>query len=209
MAPRKKEAMKKFYKKKIYSYTQFFRAMVCFFNTLPYLSKAKKMKLINKQFIERIMLAVTEVNGCSLCSYQHTKIALKSGLTTQEIQALLEGETKGLKQDEVIGVLFGKHVADQNGLFDQVYLSRVIKEYGKDKAYGVLGAIRVIMFTNIMGIAIGIIVDTLSGHSKKLSLFAYAFGLLLFMIFALPLAFVVSVGLKLSNNERLIFGYES
>ncbi len=201
--------MRKFYKKKIYSYTQFFRAMVCLFNTLPYLSNAKRKKLLNKQFIERIMLAVTEVNGCSLCSYQHTKIALKSGLTTKEIQALLDGDTQGLHQNEVIGVLFGKHVADQNGLFDQDYLTRVIKEYGQEKAYGVLGAIRIIMFTNIMGIAIGIIVDTFKGESRKISLFVYAIGALIFMIVALPVAFIVSIVIKALNKERLIFGYES
>lgn len=158
--------MNKMYHKKIYQLSEFFRAMVCLLDTLPYLKKAKAEKVINKPFIERIMLSVTQVNGCSLSSYQHTKIALKAGMSNSEIKRILAGELDDVPNNEVIGVLFGKHVADQRGLFDQEYLEKLVNEYGKIKAYGILGAVRVIMFTNIMGIAIGLITDTVTLKNK-------------------------------------------
>lgn len=37
----------------------------------------KKKKIVNKDFVERLQLAVTEVNGCAACSYAHTYMALK------------------------------------------------------------------------------------------------------------------------------------
>lgn len=41
----------------------------------------KKQNGMNFKFKERIMLAVTEVNGCIMCSYVHTKLSLKAGLS--------------------------------------------------------------------------------------------------------------------------------
>jgi AhpD family alkylhydroperoxidase len=38
------------------------------------------------------MLAVTEVNGCEMCSYAHTKMALEAGLSNDEIQQMLAGD---------------------------------------------------------------------------------------------------------------------
>jgi len=36
---------------------------------------------LDKKFRERMMLAVTEVNGCRYCRYAHTRIALFCGLS--------------------------------------------------------------------------------------------------------------------------------
>ena len=45
--------------------------------------------LISPDFRERLMLAVTAVNGCRYCSYAHTRAALKGGLSREEISGLL------------------------------------------------------------------------------------------------------------------------
>ena len=47
------------------------------------LRRAKKENDINGQFIKRIMLAVTQVNGCRMCSYHHTKEALRLGMPAE------------------------------------------------------------------------------------------------------------------------------
>ncbi|UTB33936.1 MAG: carboxymuconolactone decarboxylase family protein [Methanobacterium sp. ERen5] len=54
--------------------------------TMKYMFKAKRKKELSQKFIERIMLAVTEVNGCEICSYAHTKRALESGMSNEEIK---------------------------------------------------------------------------------------------------------------------------
>lgn len=200
--------MKVFKNKKIYTYREMFRTTVCFFNGLRFIQHAKKSKSINKAFVERVMLAVTEVNGCTLCSYQHTGVALKAGLTREEIRQILDGELMNVKEDEIIGILFGKHVADQRGLFDKETYERMTQEYGEDRALGVLGAVRIIMFTNIIGIMAGIIYDTFTLKNRKLGLFLHEVIRLPLLIIMVPLALMTSWILRMQNVERLVLGYK-
>ncbi|MDY6932065.1 MAG: carboxymuconolactone decarboxylase family protein, partial [Halobacteriota archaeon] len=57
----------------------------------------KKMKqnredgIISFAFRERLMLAVTAVNGCRYCSNHHSKQALLSGISKEETDFLLDG----------------------------------------------------------------------------------------------------------------------
>ncbi|MBS3972218.1 MAG: carboxymuconolactone decarboxylase family protein [Erysipelotrichia bacterium] len=201
--------MKVFKNKKIYTYQETFRTAVCFFNGLRFIKQAKQAKAINKPFVERIMLGVTEVNGCTLCSYQHTGIALKAGLTREEIKALLDGELESVNDNEIIGVLFGKHVADQRGLFDKEAYDRMVKEYGDERALGVLGAVRIIMFTNIIGIMGGVLFDTLTFKNKKLGLFLHELVRLPLFILMMPLAFMTFMALQFTSSERLKLGYKA
>ncbi|MDY0023535.1 MAG: carboxymuconolactone decarboxylase family protein [Candidatus Izemoplasmatales bacterium] len=52
---------------------------------LPHLIFNRIKKRVDNDLIERLMLATTEVNGCELCSYAHTKMALKQGFSQEEI----------------------------------------------------------------------------------------------------------------------------
>ncbi len=201
--------MKVFKNKKIYTYKETFRTAVCFFNGLRFIKQAKKAKVINKAFVERIMLGVTEVNGCTLCSYQHTGVALKAGLSREEIRALLDGELQSVNENEIIGVLFGKHVADQRGLFDKEAYDRMVKEYGEERALGVLGAVRIIMFTNIIGIMGGILFDTITFKNRKPSLFVHELVRLPLLVMMMPLALLTFIGLQFLSIERLNLGYKA
>lgn len=201
--------MKVFKNKKIYTYKEMFRTVVCFFNGLRFIKQAKKAKVINKAFVERIMLGVTEVNGCTLCSYQHTGVALKAGLSREEIRALLDGELQSVQENEIIGVLFGKHVADQRGLFDKEAYDRMVKEYGEERALGVLGAVRIIMFTNIIGIMGGILFDTITFKNKKIGLFIHELVRLPLLVMMMPFALLTFIGLQFLSIERLNLGYKA
>ena len=53
-----------------------------------------------EQYTERIMLAVTEVNGCALCAYGHTRFALEAGLSPAEVRDLLGGVATNSPDDE-------------------------------------------------------------------------------------------------------------
>lgn len=80
------------------------------FSSIRMLSSAKKKGLLSPQFIERIMLAVTEVNGCEVCSYAHTKMALEAGMSNEEIKNMLAGTSEDAPVDEmpkpqVVGML--------------------------------------------------------------------------------------------------------
>ncbi len=61
------------------------------------------------------MLAVTEVNGCDICSYAHTKVALEAGMSSQEIQNMLGGIIDDVPLKEVHGIMYGQHYANARG----------------------------------------------------------------------------------------------
>lgn len=132
------------------------------------LKSLKKKKVMNFKLKERIMLAVTEVNGCVLCSYVHTKLALKSGMTDDEIKALLAGDLENVPKEESLAVLFAKDYAYQKENIDPVYYNKIEERYGIYKAKAILSVCEVITMTNSMGIAMGLLKETLTfKHVKR------------------------------------------
>lgn len=117
------------------------------------LRQLKKQKVFTKTLKERIMLAVTEVNGCTLCSFVHTKVALSTGMSKEDISQLLAGEHSNVPEEDLIAVLFAQHFASSNEQPDSEAIDRLITEYGKDKAEAILGFCYMITMTNGMGIS--------------------------------------------------------
>ena len=76
------------------------------------LRRNRKTKLVDSKFIERLQLAVTEVNGCAACSYQHTKMALQQGMSNEEISSFLSGGDNFIKAEEAKTIMFAQHYAD-------------------------------------------------------------------------------------------------
>jgi AhpD family alkylhydroperoxidase len=111
-------------------------------------------------FLERNMLAVTEVNGCALCSYYHTKVALENGMSAEEIKGMLGGDLADAPEAELPAILFAQHYADTRGKPSKEAWERVCAAYGETGAYGVLAAIRMIMMGNALGIGMGIVFST-------------------------------------------------
>lgn len=158
--------------------------------TLNQLRKAKKNNLISMQFIERIMLSVTEVNGCDICSYGHTKIALEQGMSKEEIELLLSGDTNSVPANELHAVMFAQHYADTSGKPTQGAWNKLIEEYGIDLANGILGATRMIMFGNFYMIPIGNVKNFFSKNkTKKSSLFKDLISILS-IVLLLPTAII-------------------
>ncbi|WP_378936781.1 carboxymuconolactone decarboxylase family protein [Metabacillus herbersteinensis] len=81
--------------KKIYNVKEFYVALYKGLRTFKYMKKNKKTNEMTPHLIERIMLAVTEVNGCEFCSYSHTKIALEQGMSQEEIKCFYPESLKG------------------------------------------------------------------------------------------------------------------
>lgn len=115
------------------------------------LKTSKKMRYMNKKFKERIMLAITEVNGCEMCSYMHTKIALSSGMSAKNIKDILDGDTSNIPLDEAVAVMFAQDFASSKEVPSFESVSRLIEEYGTEKADKIVAACNVITMTNGMG----------------------------------------------------------
>lgn len=131
------------------------------------LKALKKKKAMNFKLKERIMLAVTEVNGCVLCSYVHTKLALSGGMSDHEIKELLAGDLESVPEAESIAVLFAKDYAFNKETIDPEFYLKLIDRYGHDKAKAILSACEVITMTNSMGIALGLLKNTLTFKHVK------------------------------------------
>jgi AhpD family alkylhydroperoxidase len=69
------------------------------------LKEVKNKGLISPAFQERLMLAVTAVEGCRYCSYFHARQALKSGVTPKEISQLLSGDVDSCPEEEAVAVI--------------------------------------------------------------------------------------------------------
>lgn len=102
-------------------------------------------------FRERLMLAVTEVNGCRYCSYAHARAALSAGVPREEIEALAAGTFDGCPPDEVSALLYAQHWAEANAKPEASARQRVVAQYGEAMAGKMELALRMIRVGNLLG----------------------------------------------------------
>lgn len=176
--------------KKTYTVREFYTILQKGLRTFPFLRKNKRNEQMSNHFVERIMLAVTEVNGCNICSYGHTKIALEQGMSSDEIQMLLSGGTDHVPTEELKAIMFAQHYADTKGCPTKESWQEVVDAYGEEKALGILGATRVIMGGNCYMMALGGLRDRVKGNAEKDSSLFYELRMLLSIVPFLPVAMI-------------------
>jgi AhpD family alkylhydroperoxidase len=153
------------------------------------MSKAKKKQELDQKFIERIMLAVTEVNDCAICSYAHTKRALESGMSGEEIHNMLAGIMDNVPDDELAAIMFAQHYADTRGHPTEESWQRIVEIYGNSLAQGILGSIRTIMMGNAYGIAWSSFFNRLRGRADPRSSLLYEARMILGTVL-IPIALI-------------------
>ncbi|MBN1374858.1 MAG: carboxymuconolactone decarboxylase family protein [Dehalococcoidia bacterium] len=107
--------------------------------------------LLSPAFRERLMLAVTAVNGCRYCSYFHAKQALKSGITQEEIGKLLAGDINDCPPEEGVAVIYAQHWAESNAHPDTEAVKKLQGTYGPGKAEAIHLALQMIQLGNLLG----------------------------------------------------------
>jgi AhpD family alkylhydroperoxidase len=158
------------------------------------LKSAARSKRIDKTFAEKIMLAVTQVNGCRYCDYGHTKSALQAGVPPEEIKKISIGELGDFPEEEAIALYFGQHFAESSGNPDPLAMNRLLEFYGEQKAYDILAYIRMIMFGNLLGNTFDAFLSRLKGcpvSESSIQSELGIFGLMVvgFIPFSLVMAF--------------------
>lgn len=143
--------MKKFNKRTYKSFTDFFKDIKFIFNNRAKLKELNSGEIIKEDFKERLMMAVTAVNGCRYCSYYHTRLALEAGISLEELDKLIDGSVKNSPEKERIALLYAQHWAEQAGQPDQDFTKKLIEHYGAQKADYIQLAIRTINFGNLTG----------------------------------------------------------
>lgn len=163
---------------RIYSLGECYRILREGMRSMPALLAARRRGLLGRDFTERLMLAVTEVNGCEVCSWAHTRMALAQGMSADEIGALLGGDAGAVPADEAPALAFAQHYADARGRPDPAAWKRVLDTYGPARARGILGATRVMMIGNAFGIAWGAFARRLAGRPVARSTLLYELAML-------------------------------
>ena len=149
---------------------------------------ARLRRARGERYTERIMLAVTEVNGCALCAYGHARYALQAGLGAEEVRELLGGTSTAVPDDQLAAIAFAQHYADTRGRPDQHAWDRLVEAYGEDDALGVLGAIRMIMWGNAVGIPYSSLLARLAGRADPGSTLRYETATILGTLGLVPAA---------------------
>jgi len=176
--------------KKLYSIQESYWIFYEGIRTMKYMFRARKNQELSPKFTERLMLAVTEVNDCAICSYAHTKRALESGMTTEEIQKMLKGITDDVPDNEVAAVMFAQHYADTRGNPTPEAWQRIIEIYGTSRAKGILGAIRTIMIGNTYGIPWSSFFNRLRGRADPRSSLLYEISMMILGTILIPISFI-------------------
>ena len=141
--------------KPLFSLPETYRILVNAIRTMSYMMRGEKSGFLSAALRERLMIAVTEVNGCAMCSYAHARMALESGMQEAEIRSMLDGELHDVPQNEMTAVLFAQHYADTRCVPDRAAWDKLCGQYGRDAALAMLGAIRAITAGNAIGIPAG------------------------------------------------------
>ena len=182
--------MTQVFNKRIFTIKEHFKIMNHAAKGFGVLFYAKKHKLFNKQFKERIMLAVTEVNGCELCTYIHTKLSLSAGMKYEEINEILNGSKSDIPESELIAVLFGEHYADTHEHPDKEAVDTLISEYGREKTKVICAVLGVITLTNSMGISMGLFTERILFRRVKKSKLINELGIPLLTMTIFPILFI-------------------
>jgi AhpD family alkylhydroperoxidase len=155
---------------------------------LPEMRQNRKNSWLEPLFAEKIMLVVTQVNGCRYCSFGHTALALKGGMNNQELQKLLALEIDDFPEDEAVALTFAQHFAETNRQPDPQVLKRFEEHYGSERSKEIMNQIRMISFGNRAGNTYDAFISRMKGAPAKDSNFLGELILfILFTPFILPL----------------------
>ncbi|PKQ64548.1 hypothetical protein BZG02_06695 [Labilibaculum filiforme] len=191
-------------KARIFTPSAFYKHLKIAIASFSDLRKARKNGNVNKAFSEKIMLAVTQVNGCRYCNYVHTKNAIDAGASEDEINRMLNGEFGEEGKDESVALLFAQHYADTDGNPDKETYAKFVKHYGAQKATDILAMIRIIMTANIHGIALDAFLSRFKGKKMNGSKLYNELGISLGILVLLPVA-IIQLGFeKLFNTCRRV-----
>lgn len=180
------------YKRK-FSLFEMYRAFVLVPSAMRKMIGNKKSKLVDENFVERLQLAVTEVNGCAACSYAHTYMALKIGMSNEEINSFLSGDKTFVKPEEAKALLFAQHFADSRGFPKKDAYDSIIKEYGEKEANIILSAVQIMIVGNMYGIPYSAFQSRLKGKPYKDSSLFYELGMQIAGILCIPIAIVHAI----------------
>lgn len=190
---------------KQYSLFEYYTALVKGSRSIGNLRRNRKNEIISQEFVERLMLAVTEVNGCSVCAYGHTQMALSQGFTQAEITSFLSGNNEYILPEEAKAILFAQHYADTKGKVDRTAYNEILLTYGEKRTDVIIAAIQMMMIGNIAGLPISAFQRRIRGNQDVGSHLLHELGIPLSTLIILWPAIIQGVLERIQNIPGLTF----
>jgi AhpD family alkylhydroperoxidase len=152
--------------KRVYKSRQFFGDILFLFGRLPSIINAYSSKRVPWPMAEKIMLAVTAVNGCQHCARFHGALAHISGVEAEEITQLLKMEIgKCVNTYERPALQFAQEYAQTERNPSTENILELKRFYGDVIADDIMLYIRLIMLGNLSFNTFDAFVARLSGKS--------------------------------------------
>ena len=162
---------------KRYTYTELYEALARGHRSVGAFSRqrlgSRRKQILDPQFVERLMLAVTEVNQCAACAYAHTRLALRKGMAPEEVPAFIGGDPGFIREDEAMAIVFAQHYAHAKGKVDRLAYGPVPDTYGPEKTRAIVAALQMMMTGNILGLPVSALLARLKGRSQPGSTVLY------------------------------------
>lgn len=144
--------MKPFPRRLYASFGDFWRDIRFILRNRPRLEIAMHGDLVSEKFRERLMLMVTQVNGCRYCSYYHAKEALKAGISEDELESLLGGTIPtDTPKDEIPALLYAQYWAEVDSRPNPEIRRKFADTYGVEKSEAIEMILRMIRVGNLNG----------------------------------------------------------
>ncbi len=191
--------------KRIYGFMTNARLLDDMLSNLKDLRHASRRENVSKEFQERIMMGVTSVNGCEMCSYYHTGESLKLGMSKEEVDSILGGEYLGVPEYELPAILYSQHYAQAAGRPEKQVKEEFEKHYDNQTTKDITAFIRAIMVGNAQGNIAGALKNRIKGKPEKNSSLFKEVSVLLGDIILMPallLKALVTMPLKGRITEK-------
>jgi AhpD family alkylhydroperoxidase len=168
------------FRKRIFNSSDMFRHLGEILRHSTELPSTFRDPKVNAAFRERILLAVTSVNQCRYCEWMHTDLALSSGISKEEVAALMGSSADLVPESEQAAVRYAVHYAESNAQPDAARMQELYQVYGGKTARSIENYIRLIFFANLSGNTFDAFISRLKGRPDPEStvLFEASFAVL-------------------------------
>jgi AhpD family alkylhydroperoxidase len=177
--------------RRIYTPSTFAEKMHDITDHLGDLRVATRNRHIDRKFAQKIMLAVSRINGCRYCLYGHSRAALVAGVDEKELQSLLSGELGVFPEDESVALTFAQHYAESCEHPDPIAWQRLVDCYGSQTAQDILAYLRMITMGNLLGNTFDALLSRFAGKPTQGSSFWSEASVLFAAFFVFPIKMVV------------------
>jgi AhpD family alkylhydroperoxidase len=188
------------FNKRFYTPRTFLRDLYGILQSLSSIMETARSRRMSRAFVEKIMLVVTQVNGCRYCEYGHTKMALRSGVRLDEIEKLSSLEFKDFQPEQIPALEFARHYAECSGKPSANALKSLEDCYGEETSQDILNYIRMITLGNLSGNAADAFISRLRGAPAPGS--SFLSELALFVLFS-PVILPILLAMKVSGRKSV------